>query len=275
MQTDVVFDQYRYKDIAFAVLSCDKYADLWPIFFETFFDNWPDCPFQIYLVANQKKYEHPKVITLLSGDDLDWSSSIRKAIFQLKENYVFFFYEDAFLNTKVSNDELADKIQFFFEHDLDYLRLRPSPEPDEKYNASYGRISEGSMYRVSLFASIWKKAVLLDLLKDGESAWEFEMQGTLRSKKYKAFYATYKPFFSCLHGVEKGKWINSSYKNLLKSGYQPELRREFLYNSKFEELFQGSITWLKWKFINLFPATKRRQVVQIGGNIKRKLFHLK
>lgn len=275
IQNKVVFNQYQCDDVAFVVLSCDKYADLWPIFFETFFDHWSDCPFQIYLVANQKKYEHPKVVTLLSGDDLDWSSSIRKAILQLKESYVFFFYEDALLNVKVSNDELESKVKFFFEHDLDYLRLRPSPLPDERYNNLYGRITEGSIYRVSLFASIWKKAMLLDLLKDGENAWEFEMQGTRRSEKYRKFYATYQPFFSCLHGVEKGKWINATYKELLRQGYKLELTRDFLYKNRLEEILNTLKSWFVWRFINLFPASKQRQVIQLGGNIKRKIFCIK
>lgn len=272
MQAEVVFAQCRYKDIAFVVFSCDKYADLWPIFFETFFDNWPDCPFQVYLVANKKQNNHPKVVTLLSGDDLDWSSSVRKAIAQLKENYVLFFYEDAFLNAKVSNDVLKDKLQFFFEHDLDYLRLRPSPKPDEKYNHFYGRITEKAIYRVSLFASIWKKSILLELLKDGESAWEFEMQGAIRSLEYKNFYSTYESFFSIIHGVERGKWINSAHRKLLKLGYKPSQSRGFLYKDMLEELFKTSAKKIKHKFISLFPATQHKLIIEWGGKIKRNVF---
>ncbi len=261
-----------YKKIAFVVLSCDKYSDLWPVFFATFFDYWPDCPFQVYLVANQKKYPDKRVITLLSGEDADWSSSLKRAILPLKEETLFLFYEDAFLKERVSSEKLKAHILFFFEKNLDYLRLRPAPKPDEKCTHMYGRISEAAIYRVSLFSALCKKSVLLDLLKEGESAWEFEMKGTLRSYKYRAFYSTYRPFFMIIHGVERGKWINSAYRHLLRLGYKPDSAREFFYTSKLQESLRNFATGFKFRFINLFPASQHRQIIRWGGNIKRKLF---
>jgi len=40
--------------IAVLVVSCDKYADLWPPFFQLFLRFWPECPFSVYLISNQK-----------------------------------------------------------------------------------------------------------------------------------------------------------------------------------------------------------------------------
>src|SRR5690349_2185528 len=92
--------------LGIVVTSCDKYSDLWEPFFGQFFKHWPDCPYQVYLVANHKRFEHPKVTTLLAGDDLDWSSTISTAISQLNYSHLMFWIDDAFLVGDVSNQEI-------------------------------------------------------------------------------------------------------------------------------------------------------------------------
>lgn len=44
-------------------------------------------------------------------------------------------------------------------------------------------------YRTSTVFSIWKKEVLLDLLDPAENAWQLEIAGTDRSKKYDVWYS--------------------------------------------------------------------------------------
>ena len=116
---------------------------------------------------------------------------------------------------------------------------------------------------------------MLDVLQEGESAWQFEMHGTFRSEKYKAFYSTYQPFFSIIHGIERGKWINSAYRKLLIRGYKLDTSRGFMYHSKWDELYLTFLNWLKQKFINLFPATQHQKIILIGVSIKRKLLRIK
>ena len=48
-------------DISILVCSCDKYEDLWNPMFGMFFKFWEDCPLNIYLMTNNKKYNHEKV----------------------------------------------------------------------------------------------------------------------------------------------------------------------------------------------------------------------
>ncbi len=262
----------KFKDTALIVLSCDNYSDLWKPFIDTFYDNWIDCPFNIYLLSNEKECSDSRVNSLLSGDDLDWSSSLRKGINQLAEKNLFFFLEDAFLSKKVDNEEFLKKYNFFIDNELNYLRLRPSPKPDINYNKDFGELSKESMYRVSLYSSFWKKELFLEILKDGESAWEFEINGTKRSSKYDKFFSSKKEFFHIIHGVERGKWINNSLSILKQNGYVIESNRELLYKNSIDELFNVSLVKIKHKFLDLFPSSKRESAIMFFGNIKRFLF---
>lgn len=262
----------KFNDTALIILSCDGYSDLWKTFIDTFFDNWVDCPFNIYLLSNKIKCDDERVKFLLSGEDLDWSSSLRKGIEQLEEKNLFFFLEDAFLCKKVDNEEFLKKYNFFVENELNYLRLRPAPKPDIEYNKEFGKLSKNSMYRVSLYSSFWNKAIFLKILKDGESAWEFEINGSKRSSSYDKFFSTKKEFFHIIHGVERGKWINSSLKSLKNSGYTIESNRELLYKNSVNEFFNFVYVKLKHKFLDLFPSSKRERAIKFFGNIKRFLF---
>ncbi|MGB6329531.1 MAG: hypothetical protein WBF48_11445, partial [Halarcobacter sp.] len=213
-----------------------------------------------------------RVNSLLSGEDLDWSSSLRNGIKQLKEENIFFFLEDAFLCEKVDNTKFIEKYNFFIKNELNYLRLRPAPKPDVKYNNTYGELSSKSMYRVSLYSSFWKKEIFLDILKDGESAWEFEIKGTKRSIIYDRFFSTNKEFFKIIHGVERGKWINSALRDLKNNGYFIEPNRELLYKNSLDEFKSVILVTIKHKFLDLFPSSKREDAIKFFGNIKRKVF---
>ena len=44
------------KKIAFVVLTCDKYSDLWPMYIHFFEKNWQDCPYDRYFVTNHDNF---------------------------------------------------------------------------------------------------------------------------------------------------------------------------------------------------------------------------
>ena len=71
-----------------------------------------------------------------------------------------------------------------------------------------GKISKDSSYRVSGQASLWKSEVLLNLLDDSESLWEFEINATKRAREIDNFYSVIKPVLTYKHHViERGKWF--------------------------------------------------------------------
>ena len=214
------------------VVSCDKYSDLWNPFFKSFFRFWPDCPFDIYLLSNHKYTNIPKVKNLLIGSDISWSDNLYKGLDYLKEDYIFLFLDDLFLLDFVKTDEVLRLFTWIIESDANYVRMNPSPKPDKKYNELVGTVSKGTIYRTATILSIWKKNILLNLLKSGESAWDFEIFGSIRSDKYENFYSTWEKYFSFMNGVIKGKWQKNSVKMLKSLGIEVDLNKRQTMNLK-------------------------------------------
>jgi hypothetical protein len=205
--------------LAIVVASCDKYSDLWDVNFELFFKNWPDCPYPVYLVANHKRCKNPNVTTLLAGDDLDWSTTISRAIANLQQSHLLFWIDDFFLVGRVDTIEIERLFKQVVEKKLAFLRLKPNPPPANWSAEGVGEMSKFAAYRVSLPVTIWSIDTFRKIIKEGESAWEFEINGTDRSRLLSRFYSTRNEVFEYLHGVERGVWMRPAARELERLGY--------------------------------------------------------
>lgn len=257
------------SDIAVVVLSCDKYSDLWNPFFRLFEKFWPTCPFPVYLLANQKKMDHPEYKTLLSGEDKDWSSSFKSHLQQVTEPYVLVLFDDVLISKKITLKS-AEKIKAIIEtYTPDYFRFRPYPQPKEWLGQHVGRFQIDEPYRTALFA-VWKKDVLLDLLVQGESAWQFEMQSVPRSKKYKEFLGTDYLFIDYVHGVEKGLWLRPAVSFLQKNNIAVDLKYRRQMNH--HEALQSRIKWLRGLIYIKTPVVLQNKLVGLSGLIRQHIW---
>jgi hypothetical protein len=197
---------------AVIVMSCDAYRDLWRPFFTLFWRYWPDCLFPVYLGTNRLKYDDSRVTTLPAGDH-EWSKRLRLCLEQIDEEYVLLLLEDYFLESSVSNVRIIRHLKLLHALGGSVLRLYPLPGPDLEVpgQSSIGRIHRLAAYRISTQAAIWARGELLRMLRDGESIWEFERQGTERSQQQlNGFYATYDAVLPYRQVVERGKWFPSA-----------------------------------------------------------------
>jgi hypothetical protein len=102
----------------------------------------------------------------------------------------------------------------------DYICLYPGSEPCIPFPLD-GRlcvIPDDASYRASLQVALWRKNVLEALIVEGESPWQFEIQGTDRSRGYGNRFLSVKRFFDndnkpYHHGIDyvctainKGRW---------------------------------------------------------------------
>uniref|UniRef100_A0A7C3MPT4 Glycosyltransferase family 2 protein n=1 Tax=Dictyoglomus thermophilum TaxID=14 RepID=A0A7C3MPT4_DICTH len=213
------------KEVVVVVSSCDKYSDLWDPFFKLFFKFWKDCPFNVYLISDKIILDLPRVKVLTSGSSLSWSETLINVLTYLDEDYIFLILEDLFLIDYVNSKSVLEIMSWAIDYNVNYLRLYPSPKPDIYFNNLVGVIKKGSIYRASTIFSLWKKEVLLDLLRPGENAWEFEIYGSERSDKYDSFYCTWDRYFKFVNGVVKGKWDRRAINKLLELGVEIDLSR--------------------------------------------------
>jgi hypothetical protein len=201
--------------LAVLVLSCDKYSDLWKPFFTLFFKYWDDCPFEIYLCTNEKVYPDDRVTSINTGEDVAWTSTVKKCLEQINSEFVLLLQEDFLFRSKVDTERIYKYFGFMKKYNAGCLRLYPSPLPEGVIPAEkeIGEILPGSSFRVSLQSAIWEKEEFAKLLVDGENPWEFEHYGSIRSNDSEKIYLSLKKndlmdYFST--AVIGGIWLRNA-----------------------------------------------------------------
>lgn len=178
-------------DMAVFVNSSKGYRDCWFPFFRLLETQWPDCRFPLYLNVEEGRYEHPTLdvrclthAPLPSGARMPWSDQLLAALAVIPERYVLYMQEDYFLDAPVDRTRLEQCLSAVVEAGLGCVHLTPYGAHGGKRRAELPYLVDVpriSRYRFSTQAAIWDKHVLASYVRPGESAWETEILGTLRS----------------------------------------------------------------------------------------------
>lgn len=170
-------------DVAAIVASYDGCCDIWPGFFSLVSRFWPDLPYPLYLISNHLTYTGEGVTALRVGDDLSWSETLARGLECIMSRYVLLILDDFFLTAPVDTARVLRMHAAMVAKGAVYLRLAPNPAADRPCAdmPEIGTINKGAPYRTSLQMAFWDRRVLLDLLRREESAWDFEVKGSLRS----------------------------------------------------------------------------------------------
>lgn len=247
------------KDFAIIIPSCDKYSDLWNPILSSIKKFWPDCPYKIYFVSNEVSPEFNGVTNITVGPDVSWSSNLKKALQQIPEEFVFLWLEDLFPIKTVNTKKISELFAWAIDKDINYVCLNGLPRADKKVTESVGLVSEGGLYRVSTVLSFWKKEILFNLLEEKENAWQFEIEGSIRSDVYPGFYVTLKPEIFVVNAVIKGKWRRKALAKVKRS-MSFKVDREV--NSLAEELV-FDLKRLRSFIFNFFPNKLKRKIRRI------------
>jgi hypothetical protein len=239
---------------AVLVLSCDKYADVWPGFFKCFRERFPQGDWPVYLGSNTRRCGEPGVVTLLSGNDPDWSTSYRRILAQIPERKIFVILEDLFLSSSVEAATLQAVVEFMFANDANHIRYWAKPAPDvPTASPLVGATSRGAPYRATV-CGFWDGDFLSRLLIEGESPWNFEILGSYRTSYADGFYALYSPLCEHRNLIEKGKWIPASVEWARRNGVpldlgaRPMLKRAGFLRSVLQMWVFKTVLQVPWRF---------------------------
>ncbi|OGN29993.1 MAG: hypothetical protein A3A33_01570 [Candidatus Yanofskybacteria bacterium RIFCSPLOWO2_01_FULL_49_25] len=211
------------NNCAVIISSFDGFADIWEPFFTLFFRYWPDCPFPVYLITNQKKYRNVRVRSLAIGEDRDWARNTRAALASVPEDYFVWLLDDCFFMKPVDSGHIMRLLEFLKTRHAATIRLFPAPPPDESFpnDLNIGRISKDADNRISLGGGLWNKDSMLALIRDGENPWQTEINGTIRSREFdQEFFCVNAPVFHYPEGgaIIRGKWNHEAIPLLRKEG---------------------------------------------------------
>ena len=208
--------------------------------------------------AIRMSFTHPKVTNIMVGKDISWSDNLIHALRRLNEEYVFLFIDDLLLSGPVDTASVIEVLLAFMDREGNYLRMNPRPRPDRALNSFFGLVSRGTIYRTATVSSFWKKQTLLKLLVSGETPWEFEIYGTVRSDAYDGFYSTHKRLLTVVNTVIKGKWERGALAKIQSLGVRLELGDRPLMTRA--ELFRFRCCLLRNQVLYLLPPLMRRRV---------------
>ena len=173
-------------DVTILVGTLDPYKAAWPVFCHGINKYWPDCPWSIKAATNSLDF--PCGEGLKIGTYKNWAQNTILSLQKIDAPVVFWMLEDSWLTDFPNTEALKQFTQHILDGKTDYIRLinsnavtsaRPAPFDNRLFI-----FSDNSRYRTSLCPSIWNKQVFIDLLKKGESIWDFETKGNARSKDY-------------------------------------------------------------------------------------------
>jgi hypothetical protein len=209
---------------SFTVLvnSSDGFEDCWSPFFTLLKKYWPEYESPILLNTEKKQYDHDGLniqCTKVQGNResrLTWSECLMAALSRVETPLVLYMQEDYFIEYPVDDQRVSELATLMLESPeikhigLTHFGSAPPFEPtsDERLWS----ISQGSRYRISTQAGLWRKEALLAALLPWESGWMFEIFGTMRSsKRVETFLTvrrdgTYPPIRYQHTGIIKGRW---------------------------------------------------------------------
>jgi hypothetical protein len=244
------------NEIAIVVLSFDGFHELWKPFFDYFFQTWNDCPYKIYLLNNFQKYDDERITNLLVGEDVSWSDSLKKGLEKIAEKRVFFLYDDAFIY-QLDKSEITNCFQTAITNDYTSVMLRPSLFINQFSRKKIQLIPDNALYRNALFCNLIQREHLIKLLQSSESAWDFELAGNKRSVSFR-YYSTNRKIIFYHHGIVKGKWFYSIYKQLKQEGYSFEKLNKSL--TRVQSIQLNCKTRIYETFLRLTPIKIVRKI---------------
>lgn len=176
------------KEISVVLCTCDAYSDLWDGFFYLFRKYWPDFQGEIILNTETKEYscDNLKIIPLKlkENESIAWSNMLFKALSMCKSEQILLVLDDFFfvdyVNTKrfeetrlyMQNHKEVKSITYFYEMGG---TNRSAGLPGFVYRKHF------TPYKMTAHLTLYDRDFLKSILRDGENAWEFEVNGTVRS----------------------------------------------------------------------------------------------
>lgn len=219
----------NYKECAILVVSCDKNESLLNIFFDFFYKNWADCPFDCFLGVEKKeiKFDHIKTLTssknTFSGRLLDYCKSIDR-------RYVLIILDDFILESKVDNCIIEKYYEIMIKDNsiTNFTLAWIAGVPDKEYVSGIIKQKWYGDYLVNMQVGFWRTDDLKELLKDKENAWQVELYGSVRARKNKESKFLYlkdddmMPYkYNRGWLVVKGAWNANEIKRLKLEKYAP------------------------------------------------------
>ncbi len=201
------------SSVALVVSSCDAFFDVWRPFYAFLEKFWGDCPLDGFLLTNELEVHSSWIRSIPVGKDRGWSSNLLFALRQITHPYLLYFQEDYFLTAPIDRLQLARDFAEVMETDADSLCFRARSESDPGFqplNERYGVVPLDSDGRTRCQVTLWKRSALQSILREGETAWNFEARGSARTEGMQILSYHRRenaPIHYLMSAISRGLWM--------------------------------------------------------------------
>lgn len=216
----------------------DGYYDLWEDFLDLLSSNWDSCPYDIYIVNNEKELDFSighKVTVLHAGEDAEYSKKVQLALESIEADYYLLLLEDFLIQKRIQLDPLPKILDYMESNGVSYYRMQM---PDFIRNGSKSLepqvIDCASEYTVTCQPSIWKKDFLERCIgKRNYNAWVFEGIYCFSKDAHKKEFlekcrVDYNNPLGLRHLAIQGKLLPNVYEDFVENGYRFKTQRKML-----------------------------------------------
>jgi len=211
------------------VSSTDSYSDTWEPFFTLLEKNISNITdYKIYLLSDTKSYNGHSFVNNIqvssNNEVLSWSERILRALETLDSEILFLVFDDYFLMSKLNQSKFKEFNNIMCQNkNIANLRLVHEKKSfPSVYNDLY-QVKNLIGYKNSLMPGFWRIEDLINIIQIGESPWQFELLGTIRTYFYpKIFLVVNQQLSSKIYnfpfsgGIIKGKWVLDEYNKIKK-----------------------------------------------------------
>lgn len=247
--------------LTFLISSSEKYHDILACCIELINKYFKNFIIKIYVITNNefKKMKNVEVIKVKKKNYI-WSDRLLEALNKVDNDKFFLLTEDLFFKKEIDVFKVKEIYNFFKKSNANCIYLSPTTSIGEKTSHPlFFEIPVWAIHRTSLQLAIWKKSYLKKILVNKETPWEFEINGTKRSKLYKDIFITKKNIFDYTEVVGKGKITPEGLRIIKKN----KLKNPRIKKFSFFEMLIRKIKHLKSKIYLNLPL-----------NLQKKLFDL-
>lgn len=199
-----------------------QYIDVAEVFFELLRKNWSDCPYRIVCISDVRVEQNFVKDVFIRQPEWSLPYSIYMAAKKFPSKYYLCLLGDAFVNSKVDTDKFESFVNKLSENKIQYCNLlrRKYTHSNEPFEYLYIKEKYGVAF-VSFLAS--KSFIEREFQNRNFTDYDFEIKYLKNcskadsNAKYIDFVRINGNGFQIAHGVQKGKWIRKTYKQLIKT----------------------------------------------------------
>lgn len=230
-------------NVTVLVGSHDRYSAAWAPFCHGMRKYWPDCPWPVKFVTN--RLTAPCGGSLKVGGDRDFSGNVRNALKLVRAPIIFWMLEEYWLCESPNTDAIKSFVNVILRGNVDAIRLISHWSGEVCSDGTYESdprllyFAKESAYRTAAQATLWRRETFFNLLRVGESIWEFENEGNLRSRPYTFLGVTEHKYIRYVlntkdgtykspyqtSAIKKGKWSSAARKYARREGLTIDFSR--------------------------------------------------